>query len=64
MLEQKMLKVFNVITTINEAETFIKPISCNCKCKFNRTTCKSNQKRDNGKCQCECKKYRVWKKSL
>ena len=64
MLEQKMLKVFNVITTINEAETFIKSISCNCKCKFNRTTCKSNQKRDNGKCQCKCKKYRVWKKSL
>ena len=38
------VKVFNVITRINEAKTFVKHISCNCKCKFNSTTCNSNQK--------------------
>ena len=30
--------------------------------KFNSTTCNSNQKLDNDKCQCECKKYRTCKK--
>ena len=29
------VKVFNVITRINEAKTLIKHISCDCKCKFN-----------------------------
>ena len=28
------VKVFNMITTTNEAKTLIKPISCDCKCKF------------------------------
>ena len=38
------IKVFNMITKINEAKTLVKHISCDCKCKFNSTTCNSNQK--------------------
>ena len=48
------IKVFNMITKINEAKTLVKHISCDCKCKFNSTTCNSNQKWNN-KCQYECK---------
>ena len=33
-----------------------------CKCKFNSTTCNSNQKRNNKTCQCECKNYCTFKK--
>ena len=38
------VKVFNMITTINEAKTFVKHLSCNSKCKFNSTVCHSNEK--------------------
>ena len=44
-------------TTINEAKTLIKHISCGCKCKFDNTTCNSNQKWNNKICLCECKNY-------
>ena len=36
------VKVFNMITNKNEAKRTAKPISCDCKCKFNSTTCISN----------------------
>ena len=39
-----------------------KPILCDCKCKFNSTTCNSNQKWNNKTCQCECKNYHKCKK--
>ena len=38
------VKVFNMITRINEVKTLVKHISCDCKCKFNSATCNSNQK--------------------
>ena len=56
-----IVKVFNMITRINKAKSFVKTISCDCKCKFNSATCNSNQKWNIDKCQCECKKYRVCK---
>ena len=37
-------KVFNKITNRNEAKTMAEHISCNCKCKFNITTCNLNHK--------------------
>ena len=49
------VKVFNMITNKNEAKTIKKHILCDCKCKFNNTTCNSNQNCDNKTCQCECK---------
>ena len=33
------VKVLNMITRTNEAKTLVKHISCECKCKFNLTTC-------------------------
>ena len=37
------VKIFNMITIINEVKTLIKHISCDCKCKFISATCNSNQ---------------------
>ena len=40
-----------------EQKQWKKHISCNCKCKVDSTTCNSNQKWNNDKCQYECKNY-------
>ena len=42
--------------------TMVKHISYDFKCKFNSPTCNSNQKWNNDKCQCECRKCRICKK--
>ena len=44
------VKTFNVITNKNKAKTMTKYISWDCKCKFNSTTCNSNQKQKNNTC--------------
>ena len=41
------VKIFNMRTKINEAKTFIKHISCNCKSTFDITTFNSNKKCSN-----------------
>ena len=41
--ENLNLSVFNMITGINESKTLTMYVSCECKCKFNETKCKSNQ---------------------
>ena len=56
------VKAFNIITNKNEAKPMRKHISGDCKCKFNSTTCNSNQKWNNKTCQCECENYRKCKK--
>ena len=48
---------------INESKTLIRPISCQCKYKFDSRKFNSTQKWNNDKSQCECKKrkkYRLW----
>ena len=60
--EDLNLSVFNMITGINESKTLTKHISCECKCKFEETKCKSNQWWDNNKCQCVCKKHHICEK--
>ena len=52
-----VIKVFNIKIVIYEAETMIKHISCDFKCKINSTTCISNQNWNTDTQQCECKKY-------
>ena len=37
------VKVFNMKTKANEANTFVKHISCNCKCKLNSIAGNSNR---------------------
>ena len=56
------VKVFDTITRVYEAKTLIKHLLCDCKCKFNRTTCNLNQKWSNDKCYSESKNYRTCKK--
>ena len=48
-----------MITRINGAKTLVKHISCDWKPIFNSTTCNSDQKWNNNKCQCECKNCRT-----
>ena len=48
--EHLNLSKFNVITGKYESNIFIKDISCECKCKFDRRKCNSNQKWNNDKC--------------
>ena len=57
--EDLNLSVFNIIIGINESKTLTKHISCERKCKFDRTKCKSNQWWNNDKCRCECKKHHI-----
>ena len=42
--KNRNLKAFNMIKRVNNAKTLVKHISCDCKCKFDSTTCNSNQK--------------------
>ena len=49
------VKAFNMLTNKKEAKTITKYISGGFKCKFNRTTCNSNQEMNNKTCQCKCK---------
>ena len=58
------VKVFNMTTNRNEEKTLEKQISCYFKCKFDSTTCDSNQKLNNETCQCDCKNYRTCKKII
>ena len=51
-----------MITGINESKTLTKHISRECKCKFDKTKCNSNQWWNNYKCWCECKKKSVYEK--
>ena len=46
-----------VFQGINESKTLAKHISCKYKCKFGGRKCNSNQKWNNNKCWCECKKH-------
>ena len=51
-----------MITGINESKTLTKPISCECKCKFDAKKCNSSQWWNNDKCRCDCKKIHVCEK--
>ena len=48
-IEDLNLSVFNMVKGINELKTLTKHISCEYKCKFDGTKCKSNQWWNNNK---------------
>ena len=48
-----------MITEINESKTLAKHTSCECKYKFDGRKCNSNQKWNNDKRGCECKKHSI-----
>ena len=56
------VKLFNMLTNRNETRAILKHFSCDFKCKFNSSTCNSNQKWNNETCQGECKSYRNYEK--
>ena len=41
--EELNLRVFNMITGINESKTLTKHVSCECKCRFDGKKCTSDQ---------------------
>ena len=57
------LRVFNMITGINESKTLTKHISCEFKRKSDGRKCNSHKKWNNDKCWCLCKnceKHSIW----
>ena len=58
------VNVLNMITGINEQKTLTKDVSCKYKCKFDGRKCNSNQKWNNDKCRCECKKHHIPEKKI
>ena len=56
-VEDLNLSAFNMIARINKSKTLTKHTSCECKYKFDGRKCNSNQKWNNDKCECECKKH-------
>ena len=57
--EDLNLSVLSMITGINESETLTKHIPCECKCKFGRRKCNSDQLWNNYKCRCDFKNHSV-----
>ena len=51
-----------MITGINGLKTLTKHLSYECKCKFNGRKCNSDQKWNNDKYWCECKKHHLSEK--
>ena len=60
--EDLNLSIFKMITRKNETKTLTKHISCECKCRFDERKCNSDQRWNNDKCRCECKKHHVCEK--
>ena len=60
--EDLNINIFNMITGKTESKILAKDLSCKCKCKFHRRSCNWNQKWNNDKCWCECKKHHIWEK--
>ena len=56
------LSVFNMITGIKELKTLTKHVSCEYKCKFDGRKCNVNQKWNNDKCWCKCKRHHICEK--
>ena len=50
------LKIIKMTITANKSKTLRKHTSCNCRWKFDVTKCNSNQKWNNYKYKCNCKK--------
>ena len=60
--EDLNLSVSNMTSGINEWKISTKNISCECKCKFDRRKCNSDQRWNNDKCCCAYKKRHVCEK--
>ena len=49
------VKVFNLVSGINETRLTEWHETCKCKCKFEHSVCNNKQRWNDHKCKCECK---------
>ena len=49
------VKVFNLMSVVNESRFLVQNESCQCKCGINESLCNSKQKWNHNECRCECK---------
>ena len=49
------VKVFNLVSGINETRRVDWPKTCKCKCRFEHSVCNNKQRWNDDKCRCECK---------
>ena len=49
-----IVKVFNLMSGVNEAKFLDQHELCECKYRLNESICNSKQKWNHGKCWCEC----------
>ena len=54
-----ILKVYNLITGVNETKHLAHLVSCDYKCGLNESVCNSKQKWNHDKCWCDCKELRA-----
>ena len=54
------VKVFNLISGVDEARFIVLHESCECICGLNKSGCNTKQKRNHDKCRCECKDLDDW----
>ena len=58
------IHAFNMITGKNESKILAKNVSCKCKCRFDEKKCNSDQRWNNSKYICLCKKRHVCEKDF
>ena len=49
------VKVFNLMSRINETRNIISHETCKCTCRLSASVCNNRQRWNEGKCRCECK---------
>ena len=54
------VKVFYLMSGVNETRFLVQHESCECKCGLNESVCNSKQKWDYDECRCECKELNNW----
>ena len=54
-IKNRNVKVFNLMSRINEARHIEWRKTCKCKCRLDASVCKNKQRWNEDKCRCECK---------
>ena len=54
------VKVFNLMSGVDETKFSVQHESCEYKCVLNGSLCNTNQKQNHDKCRCECKELNDW----
>ena len=55
IIKDMNIKVFNMLTRINETRKITWHETCKCICRFTKAVCNDKQEWDENKCKCECK---------